>query len=61
MIAVNGTEKPLKATIDLTDLKVSGRPAVLFEEDRPCRFSGGRITDLFSADGAHVYKIAALE
>ena len=61
VIAVNQTEKPLKATLDLTDLKVSGRPVVLFEQDRPCEFSRGTITDEFSADGAHVYKITSLE
>jgi len=57
IIAVNATEKPLEAMIDLTDLKISGRPVVLFEQDRPCAFSGGTITDMFTADGAHVYKI----
>jgi len=61
VIAVNATEKRLEATIDLSDLNVTGRPVVLFEQDRPCAFNGGTITDAFSADGTHVYKITSLE
>ena len=58
VIAVNSTEKPLEATIDLDGLGVTGQPVVLFEEGRSCRFGSGKLSDSFSADGAHVYKIA---
>lgn len=59
VISLNTTEQPLEATIDLSALDVSGKPSVLFEGDRLCTFSEGRITDQFSADGVHVYRIGA--
>jgi len=31
----------------------------LFKDGRSCRFGSGKISDTFSADGAHVYKIAS--
>lgn len=57
VIAVNTTEKPLQAQIDLNELEVSEPPVVLFENGRTCQFSAGKITDDFRADGVHVYKI----
>ena len=59
VIAVNGTERPVDAKIDLGGLDISGEPAVLFEQGRTCRFEAGRISDRFSPDGAHVYRIEA--
>ena len=57
IIAVNATEKPLEATIDLSGLKIKGKPIVLFERDRPCAFDDGKIMDAFTADGAHIYEL----
>ena len=47
----------LEATIDLNDFGITDKPIVLFEQDRPCTFDDGRITDAFTADGAHVYRV----
>jgi hypothetical protein len=57
IIAVNSTERPLAAAIDVSELNAQGPPEVLFEQGRKCGFAGGRIRDDFSADGAHVYRI----
>ena len=59
LIAVNGAERPVDATIDLGGLDIGGEAAVLFENGRTCRFEARRISDRFGPDGAHVYRIAA--
>ena len=61
VITVNSTEKPLQAQIDISELGVKGKPEVLFENGRKCRFARGRISDEFTADGAHVYRISSVE
>jgi len=58
VIAVNASEKPLEAAIDLSPLKVAGEAEVLFEDGGKRPIVDGRLSDAFSAFGAHVYRIA---
>ena len=59
VIAANSTERPQEAWIDVSELSDKDQPEVLFEKGRKCGFDDGRIRDDFSADGAHVYRLAA--
>ena len=59
VIAVNSSEKPLTSAIDVSALGVSGDAQVLFEDGRMVATMDGKINDQFTADAAHVYKVAS--